>query len=552
MKALDNLGNIYNVKVNDNVVCISKNDIVSGAEYVDITLDGFTARAGDDGYFVIADANGKGSRLCKFNNKKDNERVYKQNLMPIFGVKKKDTCTLVIAEGYKYELHVAVGVKDGNYYLYPRFMLYGDAPYEDITLRIIELDGKCGYSEMAVAYRNYQLSNGICRPLKERAKTSEYLRYAIESPEIRIRMGWKPAPPKIMEQTVENEPEMKVACTFDRVCDIIDELKRQGVDKAHFCLVGWNKSGHDGRYPQLFPVEEKLGGEERLRHLIAYAKENGYQINCHTNSTDSYRIADTFSEDIVAKNKDGSLSICEDSWSGGRMYKMCPVKALEYAKKDLPKVSELGFEGLHYIDVMTVVPLRWCYDSNHPVNPSETLKCYEEIMKLCHELFGGFSSEGSFDFGAKYLDYSLYTSWPLVEDEMFDCEIPLWEIAYHGIILHNPTPDNVNYPIKSKKNGLEVIEHGGRPSFYYYSRFLEGSDIDDWLGVEDLICDTDEQLKFSVSKIKEAYERHKKLLHLQTEFIEKHEEVSDNVFEVTYSNGNVIRVDYNKESYEIF
>jgi predicted chitinase len=80
---------------------------------------------------------------------------------------------------------------------------------------------------------------------------------------------------------------------------------------------------------------------------------------------------------------------------------------------------------------------------------------------------------------------------------------------------------------------------------------LEGSNQDDWLGKEDLVCDTDEQLKYSVSKIKEAYEEYKQLMCLQTEFIENHREISENVFEVTYSNKTKIKVDYNNNKYVI-
>lgn len=548
MKALDNRGNRYDVLTKDNVYKIKRSDISEGLEYIDIICEEFYAKTGDDGYYVIADFSSKGSELCFFNEKKDNERIFKQNLMPIFGVKKAGRCVLVIVEGFKYEFTLVFGVKNGEYYIYPRFYLNGNVPYEDISLKIIELDTSATYSEMAVAYRNYQLERGACRSLKEKIKERKQLKYAIDAPEIRIRMGWKPAPPAILEQTIENEPEMKVACTFDRVCNLIDELKRQGVDKAQICLVGWNKSGHDGRWPQTFPVEEKLGGENRLRYLIDYAEKNGYQIVCHTNSTDCYSIADTFSEDIVCKSKDGSLSVNDYGWSGGRMYNLCPVKALEYAKEYLPKVRDLGFRGLHYIDVMSVVSLRWCYDKNHPVNSKETLRVYKEIMKLCQELFGGFASEGCFDFVSEYQDFGLYVSWPSVSDDMADKSIPFWQIVYHGIMLYNATTDTVNYPVKNEKKRLTVIENGSRPTFYFYSKFMKGSNNDDWLGKEDLILDTDEQLKFSVSKIKEAYDEYRKRKKLHTEFIVKHSEVAEGVFEVTYSDGTVIGVDYNKET----
>lgn len=550
-RILDNLGREYTFKENSNVFTVDKEKIPHGVKYIDFFAEEFSAKSGDSGYYVIADFDKKGSRLCFFNDKPDSERIFKQDLMPIFGVKKANKSTLIIIEGLKHELSIVMGVKDSKYYIYPRFYLNGNLPYEDIRINVLTLDKDATYSDMAVKYRNYQLGKGACVPLSEKIKERKELAYAVKAPEIRIRMGWKPAPPTVLEQTTENEPEMKVACTFDRVCELIDEMKNQGIDKAQICLVGWNKSGHDGRWPQIFPVEEKLGGEERLKHLIYYAQKNGYQIVCHTNSTECYSIANTFSEDIVVKKSDGSLSVNELAWSGGRAYDLCPVKALEYTKEYLPKVKELGFVGLHYIDVMTVVPLRWCHDKKHPVNPKKTLEIYNEIMNNCHDQFGGFASEGCFDFAAKYLDYGLYVSWPAVDDVMADKVIPFWQIVYHGIILYNSTTDTVNYPIKNFKNHLTVIEDGSRPSFYFYSKFLEGSNQDDWLGKEDLVCDTDEQLKYSVLKIKEAYEEYKLLVHLQTQFIEKHSEIDENVFEVTYSNKTKIKVDYNNNKYII-
>ena len=550
LKALSDKGRQYPLLFENGAYVLKKDCIENGAEYIDVIDESFEAVVGDEGYYVIADFDGKGSRLCFFNDKKDGERIFKQNLMPIFGVRQKERTVLVIVEGYKYDFSVVYGVCDGRYYIYPRFHLYGFVPYDDIRLRYVVLPCKSGYSEMAVEYRNYQLAKGGCRPLSERMKERETLRYAVQCPEIRIRMGWKPAPADVLEQTKANEPDMKVACTFDRVCELVDELSGQGVDKAQICLVGWNSRGHDGRYPQLFPVEEGLGGEDGLRRLVEYAKKKGYAIVCHTNSTDCYSIAENFSRDMVVKNADASLSFRPDiAWSGGRQYHLCPKCALGLAKRDLPKVKEIGFCGLHYIDVLSVVPLRWCHDPKHPCNSKETLLAYEDIMRISRDLFGGFASEGVFDFAAKYLDYGLYVSWPAVEDTMADKAVPLWQIAYHGIILYNSTTDTVNFPIKDEKNHLAVIEDGSRPSFYLYSKFLKGSNQDDWLGKDDLICDTDEQLKNAVSAVKTAYDEYKKLMRLQTEFIEKHEEITEGVFRITYSDKTVITVDYNKNQY---
>lgn len=520
MKALDNFGREYEISHDRHSYSVKKSDIRSDAKYIEFTDEKFCADVGDDGYYAIADCDRNGSHLCKFTAHDDDECVLKQNLMPIFGLKIGSCSTLGIVTGMKQNFFVVVGVKDNRYYLKLRFEITAYGADEDLSFDLISLSADDGYAEMAKVYRNYQLERGACVTLKERVKTNKYLEYAVKSPEIRIRLAWKPAPAKVLEQTEENEPQMYIACNFERVMDFIDELKAQGVDRAQICLVGWNKSGHDGRYPQIFPVEEKLGGEQKLRELIAYAQTNGYQIVCHTNSTDCYSIADTFSEDLVIKNSDGSLGVNPSAWSGGRMYHLCPVKALEYAKRDLPKVAQLGFKGIHYIDVMSTVPLRECYDKNHPSDKKKTLECYDEIMRLCHEEFGGFASEGAFDFAAKYLDYAFYASFSNCNIDLFDEEIPFFELVYHGIILYNPSTETVNANIKGEAAVKKLKEYGGRPSFYIYSKFMTDCANPDWLGSEDLFVGTDEQMKYTVSKIKELYDDYK------TEYVKQYEFMS--------------------------
>ena len=462
--------------------------------------------------------------------------------MPVAGIKKQNYTALIIAVGMKNCFYVRVGIKDNKYTMALRFVLDKNEPYEDISFEIHRLNDDDDYNDMAREYRNYQLGRGACVPIKERIKTNPALKYAAESVEIRIRMGWKPAPPTILEQTVENEPEMHVACTFDRVKDMVDELKIQGVDKAQLCLVGWNKSGHDGRWPQTFPVEEKLGGEEKLKELIRHAQDNGYQIVCHTNSTDWYNIAEGYPKDeCVIKNADGSYAVNDWAWSGGKMYNLCPIKAYEIAKETLPRVAELGFFGLHYIDVMSVEPLRRCYDKNHPVTEKDTEEIFEKIAEMSHELFGGFASEGAFDFAAPYLDYAYYVAGDGGEDGLFDVQIPLWQLVYHGIILSNPTGSTTNYTIKDKKTKEKVKAYGGRPSFYFNVDFYNFDEHDEERRKKDLLCDTDENLRYSVSKIKEAYEEFKEQRHLQLEFMEKYV-FEENGTRTEYSDGSVCRI----------
>ncbi|MBR6602403.1 MAG: hypothetical protein IKK94_00130, partial [Clostridia bacterium] len=367
-----------------------------------------------------------------------------------------------------------------------------------------------------------------------------------------IRMGWKPVPPEIEEQTPENEPEMKVACTFSDVEELIDELKKLGVEKADICLVGYNKSGHDGRWPQLFPIEEKFGGEEGLKKLIKKAKDAGYYLNFHTNCVDAYSIADVFSEDIIMRHKDGSLSTHPVSFSAGKPYRLCPPSIFDYFVSNLDKLTELGADGALYIDCLTVIAPRKCYDKRHPLNRKQWTAWMNRFFVEAKKRFGSVSSEGGMDFAAEVLDFALYSAWKVLgekERAIVDDFVPLWQLVYHGIMLYNATTETVNYTVKGMENHLKQYEYGGRPSAYCFSRFQSGNV--DFLGLEDIVLGEGDATKIAAEKIAEMDREYKKHASTVLAFMDKHEKLSEGVYKTTYSNGTSVVCDYNDGSIKI-
>lgn len=69
---------------------------------------------------------------------------------------------------------------------------------------------------------------------------------------------------------------------------------------------------------------------------------------------------------------------------------------------------------------------------------------------------------------------------------------------------------------------------------------MVGSEISDWLGSEDLMCDTDEQLVYSVSKIKEAYDEFKKMAKIQREFMISYKKTGENQYTTEYADGSKV------------
>lgn len=524
-------------------------DVPAGLTHLAVHLDAFTAQAGEDGFFLVPNTRHLGcSALTYFRERPDTEAVFRSQVMPVYAAKHGATAILAVVEGMPFEYELVAGVRGGRYYLYPRFLLDGKQPFEDIVIRFLPVEGtEADWCGLARRYRRYQLERGACEPLRERCQRYPVLAEAAQGPEVRIRLGWKPSPTTVPEQTEETEPPMHVAVTFDRAGDIVEEFHRQGIDQAEFCLVGWNRSGHDGCFPDLFPVEPKLGGEEALLRLTRKARDYGYLISCHTAPTSGYTLARRFDRSHLMMDRNGNWDhggYTVGGLCGGRPYRYCPKEAYEkLAVQDFKDMARLGFRGIHYQDVLSIVRPVACHNPLHPLTSTEAGEWRRRTLELGRETFGGSSSEGAWDFCVKSLDYVLYTLFRLQEELPGICDqrIPFWQIVYHGIVLYNSFCATVNAAIKSDPAlSLLNLGFGGRPLLYYYSRFKgEGKD---WMGMEDLTCATDDELRAGVRRIKAEYERYKTVRDLQFEFLEEYEELADNVTRTRYGNGTVLVV----------
>ncbi|MBQ6136138.1 MAG: hypothetical protein IJI73_02080 [Kiritimatiellae bacterium] len=477
--------------------------------------------------------------------------------MPMYGWKTPRGAFLAVITSLKCYPRLAVRAEKGEYAVSCELTdMLCRRPYEDLEIVFRRYPADATYVDLARGYREYQLGRGAVKPLRERVRDNPVLKQAVESPEIRIRQGWKPVPSPVSFQCPENEPEMKSVVTFDRVRDIVRELKAQGVPGAELCLVGWNVGGHDGRYPQVFPVEPRLGGQAKLCEAIKATLDAGYLIVPHGNFRDCYTVADTWDGDIVVKDENGEIKPDRGGklrWGGGLPFVLCPQRAYEkYCFRDMPRIAALGFKGMGYFDVVSILHATECLDPRHPCSCAKGAEFWGKCAEISKREFGGFASEGSVDHFAGSLDSVLYASFADPRNiaaayakgrSLAKRHIPVFQIAYNGIIVQNPFTFTVNFTAQPRYAQLKLLEYGGRPNFYFYSKFV--SDGTDWMGKNDLGCGTEEQLKWSVSRIKEGADIYERLKHLQYEFVENHEAIAEGVFRTTWANGDKIVVNYN-------
>ena len=528
-------------KVEENVwrFKLPKEQISEDTKYISVLNDWAIARKGEDGFFLTQQG-----EYGTFRQDEGKVEVKRQPVQ-VFGMKTPRGCFASIIKGLKLEYTQFVDIKNGVYKMYPRFDIADIefAPYEDIIIDFYKLPPeKSNYSAIAEVYRNYVLSTGKIIPLAERIKGNPTLKNSAETMYLRIKFGRcdrRSAPSKKWKQA-GYKPKMVVDHTFDDAKKIMQNLKDLGMDDVEICFVGWHKDGHDGPFPDLFPVPNEFGGEEKMKEAVAFGKSLGYRMTVHTNHHNYYAHAKRFNPDYTNKNPDGSLRVYR-YWPGGKAYHSCFKTVLDkYLDEDIKRLKEIGINGTYHVDVTSVRKPTQCCNKLHPLNKQQMADVQNEIGRKLRKHFGGFSSEGKMDHVAETLDYGLYTRWTAtyLRNNAIDKDVPLNELVYNGIILSNPYYATIDAPYERKKTErlsdankpysimgtptkarLKVIEWGGRPTFYY----IDYSDLKPMLNF---------------------YQDWQKLKYLQYHFMIFHDEISQDVFISKWSNGDEIITNY--------
>ena len=516
--------------------------------HIDIIVDDAVAKKGEHGFWVMG--NGASG---EFN--KDNGRYQPQMCaMPIFGMKNPRGVFVAIVKGLRFEHRPRVVSENGVYRIYARFLISHTAfdPYEDILVDFYPLPLTADYNDMAEVYRKYQLERGEVKLLRDRIKNNPKLAYSVDSIFVRIKHCVKNANPKNpshCEQTPENKAPLHVMKTFDQSKELMKQMKDAGIEKAEVCSVGWNIDGHDGPFPQYFPVEEKLGGEKKFREMISYGKSLGYHMTCHINHHAYFSLSNRWDERETVKKANGEI-FKYGFQPSGNVYLACMQRLYNlWVKDDFVQIKNLGINGIFHIDVHSCENPFECCDPRHPLNKKQWVEYQNKIIDYAHKVFGGFTSECGMDHVAKGLDYALYMWWNYrkdwnTKDAMAQKYLPMWQLVYHGIILSNPFLATIDPLYKRAKPAserdwfqncrnfisdpldqwLKVVELGGRPSYYFQN----------YKTIEPMI---------------RVYNEYQPLKYLQYQLMVYHKELAEGVTLTRYENGDEVVVNYTQQPF---
>ena len=200
------------------------------------------------------------------------------------------------------------------------------------------------------------------------------------------------------------------------------------------------------------------------------------------------------------------------------------------------ETKQLGIDGIHFTDVLSVWPLEKCYSPAHPLSRRECALWRKKIFQLSHDTFGGSMSEGGQDWAFPELDrvYDLVDTpeMPAWCDE----EIPLYPMVWHGSVLYNTYRGAINsWP--GERIYLRNLAFGGLPTIYWHYIFSPSQTA---AGGQDPKKD----LKFDrktltekVARIRRVTDDVRRLEPVRFARIAGYREHSDTLTETIYSNG---------------
>ena len=532
-------------------------DMTRDMKWIDVVSDAAVVPK-CDGYWTLGDcrwgAFNRDAAVPEPGKRKPQETFTRTWRMPIFGIKTPEVCFVAIVKGMPLEHRQCVHVTNGVYSVFARYDLprIEFDPYADIVVDFYPLTGAdANYSGMARRYRAHQLTEGGCRPLRERMKGNPALAYAAESIFLRCKFGRCDRRASTWTDWETNMPPVVVDYTFADFRKIMQDCRDAGIDKAEMCLVGFQPGGHDGPFPDLFPADERFGGDTGMRETIAFGKSLGYRMSIHLNQHNFYRNAKRWCEADVAKGPDGKVRRYT-TLPGGPVYHSCyEVICNRYFDRDLADMKDLGLDGLVHVDVMSARLPERCHDPRHPNSSEGERGWLRRIARKARAAFGGYSSECGCDHFAAELDNVLYQApypgWSVPKTSLVDGYLPTWSIVYNGIIMSTPFYATLDAGVPREPNGtsdavgasrkvfefletpekslLTLFEFGGRPMFYY----------------------TD--YRRQIADVARVYRAWKPLRHLQLEFIREHAELAPQVYATRYENGEELVVNYSEKPF---
>lgn len=404
------------------------------------------------------------------------------------------------------------------------------------------------YNTIAKTYRSYLVENNLLVTLNEKIKANPNIRNIIGAPVLHHKIF-----SKINEksQFYDKKGSNEILCaTFGERAEQMKKLKELGLEKLYIHTDGWGKNGYDNDHPYILPPCEQAGGWDGLKALADTCRKLGYVFALHDQYRDYYYDSPVFDKNKAITNADGSNPYCS-IWDGGEHTYLCSSFALDFVKKTYGELAEhnIDVQGA-YLDVFAIMQGDECFHAEHPVTREESIKFRAKCFDYLNEKGLVTSSE---EPGIQLLNHLAlvhhgpHALRPQENGKPIGIPIPLCNLVFHDCIIIPWNWFN-NWGIPKGEDGdLYCALNAGMPYLHPYGNSLKKIGTDN--RTADIELMSDEKLRMEIERVNPLCRLQKKLYDkemLKHEFLGNYHKQR-----ATYSDGTIITIDLNKNTYTI-
>lgn len=541
----------------------------------EITLLGsFGAGSSDeDGYFVIPDGSGA---LVRFNNEKTAQKnayaqkvygsdvtavptkkgsVTEQIYLPVYGIVKEDNALMVVASkgDSNAVINTSVSGQSNSSYNLCNFSFIlrcmdtfymsgsnkeeltvfesGKIKSDDIELRYYPIAKEdADYVDVAECYRNYLINEkGVT--VKTEADSSPMY--------VDIYGGVEKKKPVLGIPVT-----MKTSITsYEEAEEIVSQLKDKGVDDMVVSYNNWTNDGIKNKIDKNAKPSGTLGGKGDFEDLTEFLSNSGFEFYPTSDNRDFYSGNGYFSFTSTAVRVSGSYSriVSYDRAYGipdgfkKNMSLLSPSLFGEVLGEASASYSDMGLNGISIGSLTT--SLYGDYGKKELSRYGSMNNIVESYEKISSNLSGGILADGANAYALPYVSH--ITNVPVTSSrfDMFDEDIPFYQLVMHGVIPYSTTA--VNASADSETLLLMAVATGSNLSFdmiHEETSTLKDTDFDVYYyaNYENWVDTASEEYKLVNSILSEVSDS------TITDYAVSED---DTVITTTYSNGTVIKVD---------
>ncbi len=401
-----------------------------------IHLPVFGAKVNDDAFLAVITAGEGCSTISATTSRKTSSynQIYANAVLREYELKKSESTAN--ARNASHTAEYSEDLMDGENYCIRYFFLSGE---------------DANYTGMANCYRDYLKDSGKLKdsPLADEKYMVVDLMGAVSIKKYVVGI---------------KRPVVTALTTYDEVCEIVKELKAQGVENIIINYVGALNSGLNNKMYTSLKTESVLGSKKDFDNMVNYLQEQGVLLFMESDPVNLYENGNGYRE-----NKDSVKTFFEKyafqyqykldlgtTQNETRWHLLRPALVSELVGKFSASMQDAGLKNISLASLGEMVYSDYAKD--HYISRTGTLKLWNEALKTAEEASEYLMVHGGNVYANAYAD--VITDVPNVYSnfDMQDRSIPFYQLVFQEDTLL--TAEGINTTVDYEQAFLKALETG--------------------------------------------------------------------------------------------